>query len=344
MNDSWQQLLADTLPCLISFVREGTQPGEAKAQLRLLQQQHLETKMELVWEQEAYDQSLHYDALLYRAGEGCVSLSFCPDQTLPWPMRGVHRWREEDLVRVNHKILKVGEAVANLDFIWDDERLVNHLIDTCIISETIEAEPVDISDAELQHAMNDFRQAHKLYTAADTYQWMQQHSMTHQKFEQLIQDKATIAKLRDRITADRVEVYFNEHRTDFDTVSMARFEIANEPDAIRACEQIRQGLVDFFEAAQQAFLASPPPQSASNVFSVVERRHLPRPLDAALVDAAPAELIGPIPTGERYAILRVLSVAPAQLDAPTRDAIAQLLFDEWLEQQRRQATIEWNWG
>jgi len=39
-----------------------------------------------------------------------------------------------------------------------------------------------------------------------------------------------------------------------------------------------------------------------------------------------------------------LERVPASLDAATRRTIAKLLFEEWLEERRQAAHIEWNWG
>ena len=72
---------------------------------------------------------MHYDALLHRDGEGTVSLSYCPERTLPWPLRGVQRWSEMNLVRVNATDPEVDQAVALLDFIWDDAPMLKRLVD-----------------------------------------------------------------------------------------------------------------------------------------------------------------------------------------------------------------------
>src|SRR5207247_7550669 len=112
------------------------------------------------------------DALLHLPGEGTISLSFCPDRALPWPLRGVHRWSDKDLVRVNDTVLQVDQAIACLDFIWGEWPLVKRLVDTCLIQEALQKDPIDLSDAQLQQAMDGFRRAHQLYTAEDPFRWM----------------------------------------------------------------------------------------------------------------------------------------------------------------------------
>ena len=55
-------------------------------------------------------------------------------------------------------------------------------------------------------------------------------------------------------------------------------------------------------------------------------------------------MVGPIPRGDSFVIVRVLSKTPARLDGPTRTAVQDALFEEWLEQRRSNAAIEWYWG
>src|SRR5688572_29613622 len=96
-----QQSVLNTLEWLMSLSRDGIRPEEALRRLRFVQQQHAETPMELLWEEEAFDGFVHYDTLLRLPEGGTVSLSFCPARALPWPLRGLHRWSDADLVRVN---------------------------------------------------------------------------------------------------------------------------------------------------------------------------------------------------------------------------------------------------
>src|SRR5262245_52676270 len=130
-------MLVDTLEYLRTLIRESVRPEEARARLRLLQDSHPRARMELLWEEEACDYSVHYDTLLHFAGEGTISLSFCPERTLPWPLRGVHRWREMDLVRVNAKVLNVRQAIVFLDFIWNEAPILTRLVNACLIQEPL---------------------------------------------------------------------------------------------------------------------------------------------------------------------------------------------------------------
>jgi putative peptide maturation system protein len=346
MNATLPQTLLDTLDFLMMLNREGTRPGEAKARLRSLQQQCPDAELDLLWEEESYDRSVHYDILLHLAREGTVSLSFCPDRALPWPMRGVQRWSEADLLRVNSTVLTIELAIAYLDFVWDESRIVNRLINVCLVQETLDKDPIELSDTELQRAMDGFRRAHKLYTTEQTYRWMEKHGMDHEHLEQYVADDAKVAKLRDRITADRIDDYFAAHRADFDTACIAQITFPDEQSAYQAGELIRSGAMDFYEAAQHQFLTKIEygEQRRNELFSVVQRRQLAPEPENAIFSAPSGTVLGPLHTEEDYTLVHVLSVIPAHMSEQTQSAIKKILFDEWLAERRQAARIEWYWG
>src|SRR5262249_5684420 len=119
MNDSLRQAVVDGLDYLWALQRERARPDAARGPWPAGRQSHPGMAIDLFEEEEAYDRSVHYDLLLRRAGEGTVTLSYSPERAVPWPLRGVHRWSEAHLVRVNGTVLKVDQAIALLDFIWD---------------------------------------------------------------------------------------------------------------------------------------------------------------------------------------------------------------------------------
>jgi hypothetical protein len=104
--------------------------------------------------------------------------------------------------------------------------------------------------------------------------------------------------------------------------------------------------MDFFEAAQLRFLAADAQRAgeAVSMFAALRRGEAPEALAASVLAATPGAVVGPVPVEDGFVVVRVLDVTPARLDEPVRAAIARLLFDEWLEERRRSARIEWNWG
>jgi parvulin-like peptidyl-prolyl isomerase len=77
---------------------------------------------------------------------------------------------------------------------------------------------------------------------------------------------------------------------------------------------------------------------------VIERREAAPEFREQLFAAAPGQLVGPVEGDAGYALMRVLSVQPADLDDRTRATIKKILFENWLAERRQAARIEWCWG
>lgn len=335
--------LSETLDYLVLLGRDGIQPQEARARLRLLQARHADTDLHLVWEAEAYDGSVHYDVLMRGAG-ATVSLSVCPDRALPWPLRGAQRWSDADLLRVDDVVLKVDQAIASIDFIWNEWPIARRLIDVCLMQAEFDREPAVVSDSELQRGMDAFRRTHKLFDAETTQRWMEARGMTHAQMERIVNDNLAIGKLRDRVVGDRVDAYFEAHAADFDEIVVARIELADEDAARRLGRDIAEGRLDFYEAARREVLADHTRGAgrSSPMFAVLQRREVPS--GSPLLDATPLAVVGPTRSGEGYAIDQVVSIRSAWLDQATRAEVTKLLFEEWLAERRKSARIEWFWG
>jgi putative peptide maturation system protein len=345
MNHLLQQAVLDALDYLMTLQHEGIRPREARAKLQPFRGRYPGLEIDLLLEEEEFDSTVHYDALLRRAGEGTVSLSYCPERVMPWPLRGVHRWSESDLVRVNANVLQVNAAIACLDFIWDEDPTIERLVNLCVIREELDRRPIDLTSAELQNAMDRFRAAKKLFKVEDTLRWLERHGMTHERLERYVAESAIVPKLRDRIAEGRIEEYFRQHQGDFDIARLARLGPVSENQACESARQIRVCTQNFFAVAERLFLESTEGSTRRGaLFATVERRQAEPELCDQIFSAAPGALVGPVGVESGYVLVRVLEIIPAQLDGRTRAAIKDILFENWLAESRKAADIEWFWG
>lgn len=338
LSGSAQRIL-DVLEMLVALARNGARPHEARAALRPLEQKHEGKRIELIWQAELYDDSIHYDALLGIPG-GTVAVSYCPDKALPWPLRGVQRWNDRDLLRVDNIVLEVSDAIRFIDFVSDGKRVTDSLLDSCVIWAELDRNPISVNGTELQVEMDAFRRSRGLYRAEETFRWLTERGLTEAKLNSIVTERVQIAKLRDRVTRGRIEERFHARRADFETVRLARTTVNAEADAIRLTEEIRAG-ASFLESAERCFLAGL--ATSRDLFLTLRRREAPAQYDAVF-DAAAGDLVGPIRDGNGFAVVQVLSREEGSLNESTREAIARVLFEEWLSERRHAARVEWYWG
>jgi putative peptide maturation system protein len=343
-------LLTDAVRYLHDLAARSAAPDEAVAALAPVAARHPSARLDLLWEEEGFDGSFHYDALIRErargaAGGATISLSVVPDGGLPWPLRGTQRWRDSDLLRVNGRTLAVAEAVAQLDVLWDSPPLMTRLIDACLVEEALAADPVAISGEELQAAVDAVRRRRGLVTAEQTRQWMGKTGMTHRALEVLATRIAVLAKLRDRVAGGRVETFFAERAADFDPLDVLEV-VATAPEAL---DPLRSAASHPGHVAATVLRAALAGAAAGGdrprvVVERATRSAWEARLGASLRGKGAGASVGPVAAEEGLRWAYVLRADPARLDAPTRAAVKAALFEAWLAERRRTARVEWFWG
>jgi putative peptide maturation system protein len=335
-----QTLLAEAARYLTELDRDAADPATAADRLEPLRRRHPGTRIRLLWQREPYDGSLHYDLLLAGPGPGTTSLSYCPDRALPWPLIDGQRAGDRVLLRVDGMSVEIYEVLAQLDAMHVGA-LADRLVTGALIRQELAADPVHLSAAELQDAMDAFRRARGLLTKAATDAWLARQGRTHADLERLVAAEAAAERLRARVVADRIDAYFAEHRDGLDVARIWRLAFDQARDAARAAAAIQAG-TDVQSALEEAF-ARGGGLGPQGRFEEVRRDELPGPMATAVFGSSPGTTLGPIPDGDGQELIRVLAVGPAVLDADTARLIGRRLFARWLERRVAHARVEWFW-
>ena len=342
MTPAISPVASDALGALSSLTLEKAGPAEARRAIDRLGQACPDHRIELLWEREGPLGSWRYTVVMQSPAGLTFSLGVSRGDALPWVMRAARRWSDGDLVRVNSTIVSVEQAIRRIDSALEDPSLAQRLVDECLIKEAIGRERIRVTTTQLQDEMDAFRRARRLYGAAALQDWLARSRLIQVDLEELLESAAAARILRRRLTDGNVEAHFEAHRTDFDVACIAQVVFASRDAAQCAFEAVRSGACDLYVAALEKLRADPSRESAS----AVELRRLMR-LDAVhamgrvVFDARANDVVGPVDCGVHFIVARVLETAPATLDAFTRSAIEQRLFDDWLRQQRASAQIEW---
>ncbi|WP_280152264.1 TIGR04500 family putative peptide maturation system protein [Piscinibacter sp. XHJ-5] len=348
MPDPTPDVLHDVHAFLDSLAHQRASPEAALAGLPSLRARHPGADIDVVWEQQAFDGSTHFDALIRQDAGKTISVSVCQDHALPWPLRGLQRWKDSDLVRVNGVVLSVADAIAQLDVLWERVPLMQRLVDRCLVDEALAREPVDVSVEETQQALDAMRRGRGLLSVADLEAWMKDSGATWQMLEAMATQLARTAKLRERTVGDRVDEVLAHDLRSFDMIAIATAQARSEQTAAAVRDAALRGGRSLLEASQHVFAQGRDGEIETSLRRV--RRHrLEAAVERAIAAAGGAGdtglLVGPVPVGDGHLLAQVLAVEPAEpRDPELRRLVAARLFDEWLREQRRGAHIEWFWG
>jgi hypothetical protein len=235
---------------------------------------------------------------------------------------------------VGERGISVRLALRHLKALLDRQPdLSDDLIGNSLIEAAIEsASPVQVSDAEVDQAVNQFRIDHGLYTGDTTQTWLDDNGLTMSRLHELMTDRLRTRKFRDGIVAQRSKPRFDEHRRDFDALTLL---LANAPShaVARALtkEANRAGLWTALSSGDARFAALPVTRKTGY------RRDLPN-----LGDDAVGAITSVQNAEGGYWVGEVLACKAALFDRATRARIEAILFAEWLATQRRSILVQWH--
>ncbi len=343
MTPDFETTLGQAAELLAKLPKWAPHLDEAKELFAGLEQRFPAVQMELVSHQDAQELSVDFDLFLQWPTGGILALSFTPEDGLPWCAIQAEHWAANLVVTVNDQQITVQQAL------WlfkqnpgsEDGDLMRRLVDSALIRQALEENPVSVSDEELQEAADLFRLANGLADAATTHAWMARRGLTDEAFEGLLRDNVESRRLVERVTESELEGYFERHRETLATVALVRAAAPDAESAERLADRARAHH-DLLVAAREAASAPGGEQLAVSL-RTVRCDQLEPELTEPVLHAAPGDLIGPLTLSGGHEVLQVVTREPARFDAASREAVRERLFRRWLAEQRDSAKIVWHW-
>jgi putative peptide maturation system protein len=277
-------------------------------------------RTDLVPHREIFDGSCSFDVIVRGAGPTvAVGVS---GAGVPWPLRGVRAGSEHTLVRVDGCYLSVTDALEHLDWLFADADVMTELLRITQLLD-YDLSEVEVSPAEVEETMNAFRRRHGLLSAEQTERWLNERRMRASQLAEIAHRIAAYAVLRRELVGDRIDAAVSARRHRWDRVLIVwADEEVTLPDAWgtmlrRRTAGGRAGVLDCTVGELSAEFAA---------------------LSHAKV-GIPVRLDGCAELG--YAV--VLDRRPAAEDS-VRVEVERELFAEHLDEQRREADVEWYYG
>jgi putative peptide maturation system protein len=331
---------AEVLGALEAFARDRVRPDEALSILRALRAQH-ELVVDLVWETDLAG-TFHYDALLTAPGVGTFSFALCPEGATPWPLRGVVSAREQDVLRVNGETLTLGQVIRVVDVLWDEADVLRRLVEIALVRDAVRARAIEVDAERLQAALDAFRVRAELFTVEATERWMEERGLSHVELEELLHGEAATLVLRDQVADQaRMDALWAREPGSFDTADLVRLRFKSEALAREAARSREP----FLETVEREIFAGHTVPVPGGSFVSRRRRSFPREYGAVLFAAPAGSVVGPLPAKGCHDVVRVLRTRRAERgDAAVDEALKQAAFQEWLDERRREASVQWLWG
>lgn len=215
---------------------------------------------------------------------------------------------------------------------------VRDVVEQHTIFQAIQNQPnIEVSLAEVEQRILDFRIAHQLTDSEAFHAWLTRQSLDFELFEMRVLLDLKLEKLRTEIAAPHLETVFQDQQALLDEVEIAWVTIADEAIAEQLKQSIDAESIAFEQIVQTAAAADP--WKISLMKTVVRQGQLPEPLRASVQTAQVGELIGPVAIDGRWCIAQVNQFIPAQLAGALKQQLESRLFQQWVGESVEDLTV-----
>ena len=337
MENDWNSILKEAALLLRNLPTSDNHIPEVRQRIAHWKQQHPDLRADLAIDRPPGSDRAEYDLLLGDPNGGTLALSWRPDDGTPWSVCYADHWAANFVLSVDRRHVTVQQALQILRVAGEAyPDLLTELVDFQLVMKTAEEEGIAVSDDELQHAVDAFRARNNLYSAAAMRSQLEQLRLSWDMFEETVRTAALRRKVRDHVTSDGIESYFESHREMYDRVCVLQVRLTDaEPSQQLIAAARERGLL----TATETLLKTKPCSRLSSTLATRYACALPSSLDST----RPGEIVGPVCEGREYLVAEVLRREGAELDRETREVVREAIYREWLSEKRASAAIQWHW-
>jgi parvulin-like peptidyl-prolyl isomerase len=208
-----------------------------------------------------------------------------------------------------------------------------------VIKQTAKANNIVIDEAKLQQAANDFRYSQNLLSSEATFEWLNQHGLSTDDFEELIYTNVLATTLAHHLFNDRVEPYFYANQTNYTQAVIYEIVLSDIDLAIELFYGIGEGEFSFWEVAHQ-YIEDVELRRFGGYRGLLTRNSLDPAVSAAVFAAKPPQLLKPIIVERKAHLILVEDLIYPKLNETLRHDIIKELFEEWLDKQFLNVRLE----
>jgi parvulin-like peptidyl-prolyl isomerase len=201
-----------------------------------------------------------------------------------------------------------------------------------IIQNVARENQITIEEAELQKAADDFRLQHNLLSSQATFDWLKQHGLSADDFEELIHSNILATTVARHLFEAKVEAYFYENLANYTQAVIYEIVLTDYDLAIELFYGIEEEEFSFWELAHR-YIEDIELRRCCGYRGLVTRDSLHPSISPAVFASKPPQLLKPIVVEKKTHLILVEELIPLELDETLRYKIIKELFEEWLDKQ-----------
>lgn len=202
-----------------------------------------------------------------------------------------------------------------------------------MIAEAAEEEGIKPDAAALQAAADQIRVSNNLKSAAETYAWLENHSLSMDDFEEIALRSCLRIQLAEHLFADKIEPYFVQHKLDYMSAVLYEVVFDDEDVAMEVYYALQAGETTFPQVAHE-YIKELTLRRVGGYLGELYRSELSPEVSAAVFSANPPQILKPTISAQGIGILFVEEIHPTFLDTELRTKILFDLFKDFVNKNK----------
>ncbi|BBI36624.1 peptidylprolyl isomerase [Cohnella abietis] len=220
---------------------------------------------------------------------------------------------------------------------------VEDSIRRAVTLEYAELHKISIDEQEWKAKANELRQQLGLYSVAETLVWLKARGLTTADLLESAKARLLTEKVKRIVTEDRIDAYYLKNRLSYDKAILSQLIVDSREQAQELLFQLEEG-EPFYQLAQTYCLNSSSKYDGGYV-GAVGRSEMSGEEESFVFSSEAGQSGGPFPTGSYYRLLYVWEVIPASLTEELRIKLANLIYEEWLNEAVKRSEVDIKlWG
>jgi len=246
------------------------------------------------------------------------------------------------IFKVDDQAVTMEQFIKELKLSDKFDKLLKDMIREKVAVCAAKKKGIEVLDEELQQEVDEFRAERNLHRAKETHEWLEKNKVDLDEFETYIVEKVYLKKVMASVCSDEaINNYFELNSPLFDTVDIQRIVVDDEDKAREIVSLLEEEPEEFEDLAKEHSL-DPETAEKGGFIGGIKRGSLPQEAAAKVFTAEEGSILGPSQIGDEnlYEIIMVASILPAKLDENTRQNISILLYEQWLQTQVQEHSLE----
>jgi hypothetical protein len=215
---------------------------------------------------------------------------------------------------------------------------VEDSIRRAVMQEFAEQHQISIDEQEWKAEANKLRQQLGLYSTAETMAWLKARGLVTADLFEAAKARLLTGKVKRIVSEDKIDAYYLKNRLSYDKAILSQLIVDSREQAQELLFQLEEG-EPFYQLAQTYCLNSSSKYDGGYV-GAVGRAELSGEEESFVFSSEAGQSGGPFPVESCYRLLFVWEVIPAVLTGELRSKLADLIYEEWLNEAVKRSEVD----